>query len=85
VVRAERAFLAALEGSCQVPIAALGQYDRERFSLTGLVSDLEGRRYFRQSLAGNPDEPELLGGTLADILLSRGAGPVLSELSQASK
>ncbi|MEP9366074.1 hydroxymethylbilane synthase [Xanthobacter sp. VNH20] len=40
---AERAFLAALDGSCRTPIAALATVDGERVRLRGLVLSPDGR------------------------------------------
>ncbi|MFG1421229.1 hydroxymethylbilane synthase [Roseixanthobacter liquoris] len=40
---AERAFLAALDGSCRTPIAALATLDGERVRLRGLVLSPDGR------------------------------------------
>jgi len=42
-VRAERAFLARLEGGCQVPIAAYGEVDGNMLRLRGLVGSLDGK------------------------------------------
>ncbi|WP_238121129.1 MULTISPECIES: hydroxymethylbilane synthase [unclassified Xanthobacter] len=41
-VTAERAFLAALDGSCRTPIAGLATVDGERVRLAGLVLALDG-------------------------------------------
>jgi hydroxymethylbilane synthase len=50
-VRAERSFLAALEGGCQVPIGALTQSgERSELTLYGFVSDVRGRDVVRGSI-----------------------------------
>ena len=41
-VRAERALLAALEGGCLAPVAALGRVEGERLTLTGRVIGHDG-------------------------------------------
>lgn len=84
---AERAFLAALEGGCQVPIGALGTIDDEGFTLRGVVSDVDGGTMLRDSvfLAFSADDGWLdsippLGRDLADRLLEMGAGEVLARV-----
>ena len=46
-VAAERAFLAALDGSCRTPIAALATIDRARVRLEGLVARPDGTAVIR--------------------------------------
>lgn len=77
---AERAFLRALEGGCQVPIGALGRVHGSVLELHGMVSDLEGRTIMRGSITGTREEAEALGRQLAAELLDRGAGPILEEI-----
>lgn len=75
--RAERAFLAALDGGCQVPIGALVLSD---MVLHGFVSDLRGRSVVRGFRAVDVVSPERSGELLAADLRSRGAGSLLMEL-----
>lgn len=82
-VTAERSFLAALDGGCQTPIAALARVADENCSgllLEGLVADLRGQRLVRGKLAGSFDNPLELGQRLADQLLQSGAAEVLDEI-----
>ncbi|HHL39819.1 MAG TPA: hydroxymethylbilane synthase [Deltaproteobacteria bacterium] len=79
-VRAERAFLARLEGGCQVPIAAYGEVKGERLRLRGLVASVDGSTVVRDSVEGPACDAESLGTTLAERLLSRGADRILEEL-----
>jgi hydroxymethylbilane synthase len=92
--RAERAFLAALDGGCQVPIGALatrghasdpahGEGAQPRLVLHGFVSDVRGRTVVRGSRVVNESEPEKAGELLALDLRSRGAGSLLTELRSA--
>jgi len=77
VVTAERAFLARLEGGCQVPIAGHGILENDRLQVTGLVAELDGKTVIRESLDGLPEKAEEIGTSLADILLERGAREIL--------
>lgn len=78
--RAERAFLHALGGGCRVPIAALGLVDGKQMSLEGVVSSVDGKRFFRDRAEGSSEDPEELGRRLAESLSSRGAAQVLKEV-----
>ena len=80
-VRAERSFLAALEGGCQVPIGALAQSSETGgLTLHGFVSDVRGRDVVRGSIVVDRDSPENAGRSLAADLLTRGASSLLIEL-----
>ena len=80
VVRGERAFLNRLEGGCQVPIAAHGVITNGRFSLQGLVANLDGSVIVRDTLSGPVAESAKIGITLAERLLSMGAKEILDDL-----
>jgi len=79
-VQAERAFLARLEGGCQVPIAGHATLDGDRLRMTGLVADLDGRTMVRHTLDGPADNAEAIGLALAERLLEQGAGAILDSL-----
>ena len=79
-IAGERAFLAALEGGCQIPIGCGGSVRDDFLTLEGLVSDLEGKQVFRSRLSGPAAEAEDLGRKLALELVSRGAGAVLEQI-----
>ena len=83
-VRAERAFLAALEGGCQVPIGALAMQSGNEAMLHGLIADIDGRRVVRGSIVMDLADPELSGIRLANQLRSEGASDILEGLRRAS-
>jgi hydroxymethylbilane synthase len=80
-VTAERAFLAALEGGCQVPIGALVAGS----VLHGLIADPEGGRIIRGSHPVTPDDPAYAGRALARALLEQGAGDILAGMRPADR
>jgi len=84
-VRAERAFLAALEGGCQVPIGALVIPRGGKYVLYGLIADLEGERVVRGEIALDEHDPELSGVRLANQLRSEGATEILESLRRAQR
>jgi hydroxymethylbilane synthase len=77
---AERAFLRALEGGCQVPIGALAELRDGRLTLDGLVASTSGGTILRASAEGAPGDATALGRRLADELLRRGAGELLAQI-----
>lgn len=87
-VSAERAFLAALEGGCQVPIGALAVLAPDRpggHVLHGMISDLGGRNIVRGSRALDLADPELTGHELAADIRARGGASILAELRAAEQ
>jgi hydroxymethylbilane synthase len=79
-VTAERAFLAALEGGCQVPIGAAVIRAAGRASLHGFISDVDGDRVIRGEIALDEAAPTRSGEALAASLRDRGAGEILGGL-----
>ncbi len=79
-VTAERAFMARLEGGCQVPIACHGRLVRGSLRVSGLVASVDGREVFRREVQGPPAAAKQLGTRLADAVLAAGGGRVLAEL-----
>ena len=81
---AERAFLAALEGGCQIPIGALATLDDEGLTLHGLVADVDGADVLRDSVFVAGDAWTVTsadaGRALAARMLELGAGEVLARV-----
>nr|WP_044200318.1 hydroxymethylbilane synthase [Oscillochloris trichoides] len=78
---AERAFLARLEGGCQVPIAAFAVVEGENLRLRGMVGSLDGTTQVRGELVGSLADPAAIGLALAEDLISQGASDILAELA----
>ena len=83
--RAERAFLAALDGGCQVPIGALVSDVGGRPTLYGMLADVSGKHIVRGSCALDAGSPESTGEALGAEIRSRGGSSLLVELRQLSK
>ncbi|MFY7697069.1 MAG: hydroxymethylbilane synthase [Cyanobium sp.] len=77
---AERAFLRALEGGCQVPIGVNSRFDDQTLVLTGMVASLDGQRLIRDEVRGDGADPEAIGIALADALRRQGATAILEEI-----
>lgn len=80
-VRSERAFLAMLDGSCQVPVGALAfRRDDGLIALHGLVASLDGNVVLKGHEMVSVDVPEDAGRRLAKRLLDQGAAKILQLL-----
>jgi hydroxymethylbilane synthase len=73
-VAAERALLAALDGSCRTPIAALATLSGTTLQLKGLVAMPDGTRHHTASRSGTTADAARLGSD-AGAELKRVAGP----------
>jgi hydroxymethylbilane synthase len=82
---AERAFLAALEGGCQVPIGAIVSDGEAGPTLYGMLADITGKQIVRGSRALDPRSPESTGEDLAAEIRARGGASLLVELRQLTK
>jgi hydroxymethylbilane synthase len=80
----ERAFLARLEGGCQVPMGAHARVESNEFRVTGFVGTPDGKRVLRRSRVQRPPqdaaEAARVGDGLAQDLLHEGAGEILQSL-----
>jgi len=79
-VTAERALLERLEGGCQVPIAAHATINGDTLMLDALIASVNGSRVVRDSIQGPTATAQALGVELAERLLARGGGSILSEI-----
>jgi len=73
-VAAERAMLAALDGSCRTPIAGLATIAGDRLGLEALLLSVDGSAERRGQIAGMTGDAVALGGELG-ARLRQGAGP----------
>ena len=71
---AERAFLTALDGSCQTPIAGLAEISDGTLTLRGEILALDGAAVFAGALSGPAANGAEIGQALARDLLEQ-AGP----------
>ena len=79
-VQAERAFLAAVEGDCRVPVGGLATYDRGLLRLKAFVGSPDGAAYIEHTALG--EDAAQLGRSVADLLLERGGREILDALRQ---
>ena len=75
---AERAFLAAMDGGCQVPIAGYAKTEGDLLTLTGLVAAPDSSVIYKEKLTGS--NPEELGKAVANILTEQGAFDLIQKV-----
>jgi hydroxymethylbilane synthase len=82
-LRAERAFLARLEGGCSIPSFALASLtDQQTISLTGGLVSLDGSQLLRETFSGPAPEALSLGHSLAESILERGGDEILQTIRE---
>jgi hydroxymethylbilane synthase len=79
-VAAERAFLARLEGGCQVPIAGYATVEDGVLFFNGLVADLQGKNLILRKAQGNPKDAAEIGREIANQVLEAGGREILREV-----
>ncbi|WP_307892167.1 hydroxymethylbilane synthase [Bacillus swezeyi] len=80
-VMAERAFLHAMEGGCQVPIAGFATMNEEDvIELTGLVASPDGKTVYKEKVEGI--DPEAVGRECAAIMSKKGAKALIDRVKQ---
>ncbi len=68
---AERAFLAALDGSCETPIAGLAELDGGSLHLRGEILRTDGSEALADAATGPFEDGAAMGRDLAARLLAR--------------
>jgi hydroxymethylbilane synthase len=82
-VRAERTMLAALQGGCLAPIAALGRVEADRLTLIGRVLSRDGALRINAAETADPADSLALGCHVAKMLLAQGAAQLIHAARQA--
>ena len=77
-IHAERAFLAAMDGGCQVPIAGYATINGEEITLTGLVAAPDASVVYKEVASGK--DPEALGKEVARMLTEQGAYDLIQQV-----
>jgi hydroxymethylbilane synthase len=83
-VAAERAFLVAVGGDCQTPLAAHATVADGRLALRALVAEYDGSALLADGVAGEVREAAALGERLAQTLLGRGAAEMIVRARRAA-
>ena len=77
----ERAFLAAVEGGCQVPVGVYAISPKPGMvKAEAVIASLDGSKLYRDSIEGPALEGVKLGRELANKLLDMGGRDILKEI-----
>lgn len=77
---AERTFLAAINGSCQVPVGVYGKAKDGQLTLSCIIAAPDGSRVFRHTATGPVSDSRSLGQEAAKTLLDEGGRQILTDL-----
>ncbi len=81
---AERAFLAKLQGGCQVPLGCFSTIENGILTLNGFVASIDGKKYIRDTVSGDLTCGASLGIELADKMQEKGALEILDEIKSGN-
>ncbi len=76
---AERIFLAALGGGCQVPIAGFAQVSGKEMKMMGCVASVDGKTIIKKEVLGDLDNYQNLAQNLAQEILLSGADQLIKD------
>lgn len=79
-ITAERAFLAHLEGGCQVPLGCYSRVENDQLILSGFVASVDGKQYIKETISGEIGKGAELGVEMAEKMLEKGAHEILSQI-----
>ncbi len=78
---AERAFLAQVEGGCQVPVGVYGEVDEDNtLTVEAVIGSLDGKTIIRDKVTGKRENASELGETLAKKILASGGLEIMQSL-----
>jgi hydroxymethylbilane synthase len=81
---AERALVGELDATCNTPLAAYAEHDRDALRLTAFAGLPDGSHWIRDALDGDPTHPAALGRAVAERMLAAGAAEVLAAAEAAA-
>jgi len=77
---AERAFLAHLEGGCQVPLGCYSRIENGILKMSGFVASVDGKQYIREDISGEITKGAEIGVQLGEKMLKKGALEILNQI-----
>jgi hydroxymethylbilane synthase len=79
-ITAERAFLAHLQGGCQVPLGCFSKVENGVLTMTGFVASVDGSKFINETISGEISKGAELGVQMAEKMLKKGALEILSQI-----
>lgn len=83
-IQAERAFLAHLEGGCQVPLGCYSKVANGTLNMSGFVASVDGKKYIREDISGEIAKGAEIGVQLAKKMLEKGALEILNQIKSTN-
>lgn len=77
---AERAFLRAVEGGCQVPVGVYAVVLDGQIKVEAVIASLDGTKVLRDTMTGAAAEAESLGLALAERMLASGGQEIMAAI-----
>lgn len=78
---AERAFLAQVEGGCQVPVGVYGEVNEDNtLTVEAVIGSLDGKTIIRDKVTGKRENASELGEALAKKILASGGLEIMQSL-----
>jgi hydroxymethylbilane synthase len=77
-VTAERAFVEAVGGGCQVPVAAYATLDGAQLRISAMAATPDGSRLFRTQTVGAAEDPVSAGRAAAEALMRTEAATIIA-------
>ncbi len=84
-ITAERAFLAHLEGGCQVPLGCFSKVENGILTMNGFVASVDGSQFINETISGEISKGAELGVEMAEKMLGKGALEILSQIKSINK
>jgi hydroxymethylbilane synthase len=81
---AERTVVAALEASCNTPLAVFATIDEGRMRVRGFCGLPDGSEWLRDEVEDDASDPEGIGRTLSERMSAAGAGEILRRAEEVA-
>lgn len=79
-ITAERAFLAHLQGGCQVPLGCFSKVENGILTMNGFVASVDGSQFINETISGEISKGAELGVQMAEKMLAKGALEILNQI-----
>jgi hydroxymethylbilane synthase len=82
VTSAERRILSTMQCGCHAPVGAFAEITGDGIKICAFISDLEGKNFIKQEIAGPTEKAEELAEKLANDLLNASGRKILEKLKR---
>ncbi|MFW5851141.1 MAG: hydroxymethylbilane synthase [Bacteroidota bacterium] len=77
---AERSFLHAMKGGCQLPLGCISRVDTQHLSMHAVIASVDGKNSLKFAISGSVEKPKELGEKLAQKFYDAGAQQILDTI-----